>query len=62
MKSKLAAILAAALLSTASVAFSQDATQDVDKAAKDTGHATKSSCQRHRQRHGKSGRQNRQYD
>jgi hypothetical protein len=41
MKSKLAAILAAASLCLASFAFSQDAAQDVDKAAKDTGHATK---------------------
>jgi hypothetical protein len=41
MKSKLATIFAVALFSLATLAFSQDAMHDVDKAAKDAGHDTK---------------------
>jgi hypothetical protein len=41
MKSKLAALFAAAALSSGTFVFAQDVVHDVDKAAKDTGHATK---------------------
>jgi len=41
MKSKLAAILAVAVLSSAAFVFAQDVVHDVDKGAKDVGHDTK---------------------
>ena len=41
MKSKLAAILAVAVLSSGTLVFAQDVVHDVDKGAKDVGHDTK---------------------
>ena len=41
MKSRLATILVAAVLSSAPVVFAQDVAHDTDKAAKDVGHDTK---------------------
>ena len=41
MKSRIAAILAAGVLCSASFAFSQDVVHDIDKGAKDVGHDTK---------------------
>src|SRR5512143_1049951 len=44
MKLKLAAILTAGLLSVSSGLYAQGVATDVDKAAKDTGHATKTAA------------------
>ena len=40
MKFKLGKIVAAVLLASATLMFSQDVAKDTDKAAKDTAHAT----------------------
>ena len=44
MKLKLATILTAGLLSLSSGLYAQGVASDVDKAAKDTGHATKTAA------------------